>query len=586
MLSKKLNDYFKENIKFSLKTEDKVFVVTKNDIFYEINIYDENIHFFISNNDYSIIDKMIVKELCNKKIIDLIHGDYQFYAKTEDDKIYGWGIINKFGSRNVYDFKTFNKPKLIESLSNLNINSIKCGKLHLFALTKNSEVYDWGWSGFHFRNFDSSPVKINFFEDETIMISCGLFHTLLLTKKGRVYILGHTGEEEYVNFDTPKLIEFGDVSICKISCGRLHSLMLSNDGVIYKIGKIYHGKLGSVSEKDKLRPTKLRYKKKFVDIATHWNEHISAALSVDNIFYVWDLYDYEYYFNPIETTFKSFNEIFINYCEHDFEISKNLSEFSDLFYRHEYYKKNYIELHEIGEGGCGKVFRVIDTISQDEYAIKKITFNKEHKNEILREVYRFSLIHKLANQSIVHHDRIWVENGIKDKKIILYFQMNLCDKTLKQIIDEIRNDSIFRKDNILTPTGYFLLSQIFIEILESVQFLHQNHIIHRDLNPYNIMLEIKSDIQCFIRIVDFGLIAIHEFADQSHSSNKGNIDYIAPEVLDGRIYNTKVDIYSLGILLSDLFDIDIKKFVSIFKLFLNIFLQQFLHFSETLKRIY
>ncbi len=78
VLSKKLKDYFKENIKFSLKTADKVFIVTKNDIFSEINIYDENIDFFISNNDCSIIDKMIVKEFCDKKIFDLILNDIKF----------------------------------------------------------------------------------------------------------------------------------------------------------------------------------------------------------------------------------------------------------------------------------------------------------------------------------------------------------------------------------------------------------------------------------------------------------------------------------------------------------------------------
>ncbi len=80
----------------------------------------------------------------------------------------------------------------------------------------------------------------------------------------------------------------------------------------------------------------------------------------------------------------------------------------------------------------------------------------------------------------------------------------------------------------MTPIGYYLLSQIFIEILECVQFLHENNIIHRDLNPYNIMLMRGRKI--FIRIVDFGLIAIYEFADHTHSSNKGNFDYIAPEV--------------------------------------------------------
>ncbi len=46
----------------------------------------------------------------------------------------------------------------------------------------------------------------------------------------------------------------------------------------------------------------------------------------------------------------------------------------------------------------------------------------------------------------------------------------------------------------------------------------------------------------FIRIVDLGLMAVHKYSDQTHSSDKGNYDYIAPEVYDGRIYDIKADI--------------------------------------------
>jgi hypothetical protein len=81
-LYKKLKNYFGKNIKFSLKTEEKLLVVTKNDIFYQINIYDENIDMFVSKNDKTIIDNMIVKELCSKKIIDLNYGLFHYFAKS------------------------------------------------------------------------------------------------------------------------------------------------------------------------------------------------------------------------------------------------------------------------------------------------------------------------------------------------------------------------------------------------------------------------------------------------------------------------------------------------------------------------
>jgi serine/threonine protein kinase len=57
-------------------------------------------------------------------------------------------------------------------------------------------------------------------------------------------------------------------------------------------------------------------------------------------------------------------------------------------------------------------------------------------------------------------------------------------------------------------------------------------------------------------IADFGLIAMYSFAEQSHSVDKGQLEYMAPEIyIDSGVYDTKADIYSLGIILSKLFDI-------------------------------
>jgi serine/threonine protein kinase len=68
-----------------------------------------------------------------------------------------------------------------------------------------------------------------------------------------------------------------------------------------------------------------------------------------------------------------------------------------------------------------------------------------------------------------------------------------------------------------------------------------------------LKFDIKSNV--FIKIVDFGLIAFHKYAEQTHSSNKDNIEYMAPEVFDEE-YNTKADIFSLGLILQQLFDIN------------------------------
>jgi serine/threonine protein kinase len=59
-----------------------------------------------------------------------------------------------------------------------------------------------------------------------------------------------------------------------------------------------------------------------------------------------------------------------------------------------------------------------------------------------------------------------------------------------------------------------------------------------------------------VKIADFGLIAIHEFSGQSHTINKGTPEYTAPEVINSRNYNTKADVYSLGIIFQNLFALE------------------------------
>jgi hypothetical protein len=67
VLSNKLKDYFINNIKLFLFDGNKTFIITKNDIFYKINIWEEIIPKFILNNDNSILDKMLVKEFLYHK---------------------------------------------------------------------------------------------------------------------------------------------------------------------------------------------------------------------------------------------------------------------------------------------------------------------------------------------------------------------------------------------------------------------------------------------------------------------------------------------------------------------------------------
>jgi serine/threonine protein kinase len=62
----------------------------------------------------------------------------------------------------------------------------------------------------------------------------------------------------------------------------------------------------------------------------------------------------------------------------------------------------------------------------------------------------------------------------------------------------------------------------------------------------------------YVKIADFGLATIHEFEGQSHTKYFGTRKYTAPEIINSIYYNTRADIYSLGVVLQELFNIDIK----------------------------
>jgi len=103
---------------------------------------------------------------------------------------------------------------------------------------------------------------------------------------------------------------------------------------------------------------------------------------------------------------------------------------------------------------------------------------------------------------------------------------------------------------------YLISCEILRQILESVQYLHELNpqIIHRDLKPENILIAENVRNGRFVKLCDFGLAVEHRSESQSHSKNKGTPKYMAPE-LDQSKYTTKADIYSLGIISMELFDI-------------------------------
>jgi alpha-tubulin suppressor-like RCC1 family protein len=572
-------------------------IVTEED---EVFAFGSNINGLLnSNNLGQIIEPLIVNDLSHKQIIGFDNGSHHVIAITNQNKVYIWGF-NNFGQLGNDTNDDCFVPQLLNELKDENITDVCCGRRHSLALTSNGKVYAWGSNEFgqigseRDNEFQLTPIKIEELDEEFIVaISCGLYHSLALTENGRVYSWGYNklkqlGFGNIIALNVPKLLKIRDsnksnVIIIRISCGSNYSLLLSSDGDIYAFGCNNCGQLGNNCFQNQNIPTKILTQSKFIDIAAHKDCNISVTLSVDGIYYIWGKCGKENNMSPKETQFDSFDRIFRNYYGITYKsISSKIKSVKNPITKSQE-KSNYFskfdEFGVISFGSFGIVSKAIEKNKNELNAIKKIALNDNNYDSFMNE---FKIMSNLKSDYIVEVKSAWIEDNyfidegfekykysnIKkshpifnpENSFLLHIQMELCYKTLRDIIKQINTELNQNSLEIMSPIGYYISSELFIETLESVDYLHKQkpQIIHRDLKPTNILIAFKTDGR-FVKLADFGLAKLQESEDQSNTTGVGSFKYMAPEVFTSRNYGTKADVYSLGVIILELFNI--KEFV-------------------------
>lgn len=116
----------------------------------------------------------------------------------------------------------------------------------------------------------------------------------------------------------------------------------------------------------------------------------------------------------------------------------------------------------------------------------------------------------------------------------MYIVLELCtNKTLSEMVKK-------RKKLTVKEARYFML-----QIVSSLEYMHSNRVIHRDLKMGNIFLNENMDL----KVGDFGLATKLEFCDEKKRTMCGTPNYIAPEIVEGAIgHSYEVDIWSTGVI--------------------------------------
>lgn len=194
----------------------------------------------------------------------------------------------------------------------------------------------------------------------------------------------------------------------------------------------------------------------------------------------------------------------------------------------------YRVIRRVGKGGFGAVVLVEDTVVGEEIILKFL--NREIASDdsmIKRFIHELRYARRITHENVIRiHDFLML--GKSYAISMEYFPSH-------SLADELKQGALSMKRGL----------KIIWDICRGMSAAHQVGIVHRDLKPPNILINDSG----LVKVVDFGLAAVNH--DESRLTKTGILlgtpTYMAPEQVRARTIDARTDIYSLGVIMYEVF---------------------------------
>lgn len=182
--------------------------------------------------------------------------------------------------------------------------------------------------------------------------------------------------------------------------------------------------------------------------------------------------------------------------------------------------ERYDNIVFLDEGSYGKIYRTVRKVDKVSCVLKIIDKESDTYEE-----------HFVKREIEIHRE-------LEHERIVKFYETFENESSIVLVLEYLNGKNLRDESK---PIELITLKKYIRQLVDALEYLHGKGVIHRDLKQENIIVVNGS-----IKLIDFGLSVrttdnLVEFV--------GTMDYIAPEVLEGKPYNKSIDFWALGVLI-------------------------------------
>jgi len=196
-------------------------------------------------------------------------------------------------------------------------------------------------------------------------------------------------------------------------------------------------------------------------------------------------------------------------------------------------KDKYRKIEKIGEGTYGLVYKAKNQKTGEIVAMKRIRLESEDEGTPSTAVREISILKQLQHPNIVQlYDVIHTE-------ISLTLIFEYMDQDLKNYLDACGDKGIDK----------YTIKSFLYQLLQGIAHCHQQRVLHRDLKPQNLLINIEGEL----KLADFGLARGFGIPVKKYTHEVVTLWYRPPDVLMGNNrYSTEVDMWGVGCIFAEM----------------------------------